>query len=53
MAQTIKIYYDDEAHNIISKVNSLLENHGLRFEFDGLEHDSFEILELKRTVEEN
>ena len=42
----IRIEYDDMAEDIVMKLNTALEQYGLRFEFDDQEHDGFEILSL-------
>lgn len=45
----MQIEYDDQAEEIMNKVNEDLKEHGLRFEVDNEEHDGFCIFELKRT----
>lgn len=48
MTNTIRIDYDDHGYDIIAKVNAALESHGLEFICDELEHDGFDIFELKK-----
>jgi len=43
---TIRLEYDDNAIDIIDAMNEALEEHGLKFEDDGKEHDGFIILTL-------
>lgn len=46
---TIRLEYDDQIDDVISKVNWALEKYNLQFVFDGESHDGFEILELVET----
>lgn len=40
------IYHKTRPEEVIDEVNTLLKQHGLEFQFDGLEHDGFEIVSL-------
>jgi hypothetical protein len=43
---TIRLDYDDTELDIIEKVNDILQEHGLKFVDDGLEHDGYIIMNL-------
>jgi hypothetical protein len=46
MMNEVRLEYDDQALDIIDKMNRALFVEGLRFEDDGEEHDGFMILNL-------
>jgi len=46
-SNTLKIDYDDNALDIMDKVNAILAKVGLEFVNDEQEHDGWEIFELK------
>lgn len=43
----ITVEHDDNAIDVIDKVNKALKEHRLVFEDDGEEHDGFVVLKLK------
>lgn len=45
----MRIEYDNDALDIIDKVNEDLRGHDLEFADDGKEHDGYAIFELKST----
>lgn len=47
MKKHIRIEYDDSAHNILCTINDILEDYGLMFVSDKLEHDGYEIYWLE------
>jgi hypothetical protein len=50
---SFKIYHDDDYFEIIGKVNSQLEIHNLRFEFEEGEFDGYDVVKLKTIVQDD
>jgi len=46
--KSIKIWYDDQAGDIITKINALLEEQNLVLSFDNEEHDGFDVISLNQ-----
>jgi hypothetical protein len=42
----MKLDYDDNAIDIVDKINAVLASRGIRFDDDGLEHDGFSVLRV-------
>lgn len=47
----MKIWHDYQPDEIITRLNTLLKEHGLWFEDDGKEHDGYMEYELKQNAE--
>ena len=46
MAETLRIDYDDNALDIMDKVNAMLAQHGYQFVNDEQSHEGFEVYTL-------
>lgn len=44
---TITIEYDDQAYDIIDKINDVLEEHGISMEVENEYHVGFDIVHIK------
>jgi hypothetical protein len=49
----VRIEYDDDQLNVVDKINTALERHGLVFVDDGLPHDGYCILTLQTVAKAN
>lgn len=47
---TTRLDYDDNVIDIVEKISDLLKHINLQLQFDGKEHEGFEIIELKEVV---
>ncbi len=52
MSQKMRFNYDDSILDVIERIDMALEVYGLTLQFDGEEHDGFEICELRELTEE-